>query len=169
MIINDSRDIATFTPEIFHNIWTICFVLFTPGLLTAIFNGPPWAACVGWWPYTHACRNRLLFAKRQRRIFILHVGCANIHGPSIILSLDHYNKKALYRCISVKRSCLQHPQPAMQFSTLKFPEKFCHNVIYAIIDWVHRKIRKQCIVGYPLTCPIVCKLRECTTVYGALR
>ena len=27
--------------------------------------------------YTHAFRNRLLFAKRQRECFRLHVGCAN--------------------------------------------------------------------------------------------
>ena len=43
---------------------------------------------MGWWPYTHARRNRLLFAKRQRGIFNLHVGCANTQGTSVILSPD---------------------------------------------------------------------------------
>ena len=37
-------------------------------------------------PYTHARRIRLLFAKRQRGIFKLHVGCANTQWTSGIFS-----------------------------------------------------------------------------------
>ena len=37
-------------------------------------------------PYTHAGQNRLLFAKRQRGIFRLHVGCANTQCTSGIFS-----------------------------------------------------------------------------------
>ena len=37
-------------------------------------------------PYTHARRNWLLFAKRQRGIFRLHVGCANTQWTSGIFS-----------------------------------------------------------------------------------
>ena len=37
-------------------------------------------------PYTHAHRNRLLFAKRQRGIIRLHVGCANTQWTSGIFS-----------------------------------------------------------------------------------
>ena len=39
-------------------------------------------------PYTHARQNQLLFAKRQRGIFKLHVGCANTQWTSGIFSLD---------------------------------------------------------------------------------
>ena len=37
-------------------------------------------------PYTHACWNRLLFAKRQRGIFRLQVGCANTQWTSGVFS-----------------------------------------------------------------------------------
>ena len=40
------------------------------------------------WPYTHARRNPLLFGKRQRGIFNLHVGCANAQGTSVLIRRD---------------------------------------------------------------------------------
>ena len=43
---------------------------------------------MGWYPYAHVRRDRLLFANRQRGIFNLHVGCANTQGTSVILSPD---------------------------------------------------------------------------------
>ena len=37
-------------------------------------------------PYTHACRNRLLFVKRERGIFKLHVGVHAHSGHPVFYS-----------------------------------------------------------------------------------
>ena len=55
-------------PEDYH---IHCFVLFTPGLLTVLFNGP---LKLEW--------------QRQSGSFNLHVGYANAQGTSVILGPD---------------------------------------------------------------------------------
>ena len=73
-------------------------------------------------PYNHASWNRLLFAKRQRGMFRLHVGCENTQWTSAILSPVHKDLARLNGppqpnqkwspALGIEPRCLDHkPQP----------------------------------------------------------
>ena len=60
---------------------------------------------------THARRNWLLFANRQRGTFNLHVGCANTQGTSVILSPDPQGLVGQPKHDACCRTRESNPQP----------------------------------------------------------
>ena len=66
---------------------------------------------VHWLPYTHARQNWLLFAKRQRGIFNMHMVCANTQGTSVILSPDPLGLCGQPKHEACDRTQDSNPQP----------------------------------------------------------